>query len=161
MKIVYDCSRPAARLETCNRPVAGLHSITRLQGVCSTPTDWTFIHKCNILIQSASVLQTSYRRVIELGTPAWEKSFAEMKTLLTLSTLKILSVCMFISLPLFLEFHELHWRSRIFFRVFVHDFTSINMSMRGFSYLILIWSLRIFFLEEIDLWRKWPRVKSS
>ena len=63
--------------------------------------------------------------------------------------------------PAFSLIRELHWRSRIFYRVFVHDFTLINMSMRGFSFRILIWSLRIFLLKEIDLWRKLPRVKSS
>ena len=57
--------------------------------------------------------------------------------------------------------HEPHWRSKIFFRVVVYDFTSINMSIRGISHQILFWSLRIFFLKEKDLWRKSPRVKSS
>ena len=57
--------------------------------------------------------------------------------------------------------HELHWRYRIFFRGFVHDFTSINMSIRGLSHQILIWYLRNFYLKEIDLWRKLPRVKKN
>ena len=74
-KIVYDCSRPAARLETCNKPVAGLLLITRLQDACSTPADWTFIYKCNILIQSAGVLQASCRRMIEYRPAAVVNDF--------------------------------------------------------------------------------------
>ena len=35
--------------------------------------------------------------------------------------------------PAFPLIHELHWRSRIFLRVFFHDFTSINMWIRRLS----------------------------
>ena len=35
--------------------------------------------------------------------------------------------------PAFSLSYELHWRSRILFGVFVHDFTSINMSIRGLT----------------------------
>ena len=61
--------------------------------------------------------------------------------------------------PAFSLIHELHWRSRIFFRGLVRDFTSINMSIPGLSHRILIRCLKNFYLKEIDLWRKLPRVK--
>ena len=77
-------------LRVCCRPLAGVWSEAGLLQAC-----------CRFLNELQACCS---RKRFSPGTPAWEKSFAEMKTLLTLSTLKILSVCMFISLPLFLSF---------------------------------------------------------
>ena len=86
-----------------------------------------------------------------------EKLRRNEDTINTIDLKDSIRLYVYISLAFYL-IHELHWRSRIFFRVSVHDFTSINMSIRGISHRMLIWSLRIFFLKEIDLFFDFAKI---